>query len=376
MNRRDNQTPHEPLRTTVFGGIKTESTANCGLDRHRRPTRLRSGLIGFGSWILLLGFGVSATADSGLCGMSPEGFSESVEGLPEPIRAVWRATVLIEGAALVNPKDETPTIRTNRGSGLIIRGVDRRGVALVVTNAHVIRCGDVPCRLRLGLSRSGDWNTHVWTTVVRVVSEGQKRDLAILEVVVPEEAAVEAPDFVTTGCIDSEAPTVIAIGWPDLRFRVEWGVDPPGNHEDHVKRFSTGLYLSALDGYRPVSKKRGRLKRMGVVFHNADVLPGSSGGPLVNSAGEVLGINTHVVGNTENTHRRYCARRDAHDMDGGCVHLAISSSEIADFYARVFHERLDVAQCSPPRTDSNDSRVASAKPEATDRVTGGLTAER
>jgi hypothetical protein len=56
-------------------------------------------------------------------------------------------------------------------------------------------------------------------------------------------------------------------------------------------------------------------------------------------------------------------------MDGDCVHLAISSREIADYFTRVFRDRLDVASCSPPNEIPNDLRIASAKPETTERVT-------
>jgi S1-C subfamily serine protease len=315
--------------------------------------------------VVLGAAGLATASNDGLFETTPEGFSESVHGLPEAVLSAWSATVLIEGAAVIKPESPEPTLRTNRGSGLVVRVADRRGQAVVITNAHVVECGPVPCELRVGFSRGSHRDHHVWSGEARITSVDTRRDLAFLTVEVPPGAGIEEPRFATPSCVDTGDRAVVSIGWPDLTKRRTWGVDPPENHIDHVKRYSSGLFLSEVSGYRPLSRTRGRLERMGVVFHNADVLPGSSGGPVVSRTGEVLGINTHVVSNTRNSHLRYCARRDVHDMENDCVHLAISSAEIADYFKKTFRGRMDVAECDPPRRQTARTRVAAADSDRT-----------
>jgi hypothetical protein len=125
-----------------------------------------------------------------------------------------------------------------------------------------------------------------------------------------------------------------------------------------VKRYSWGSLLLGLEDYRPISRVSGPLERMAVVFHNADVLPGSSGGPVVTGDGRVVGINTQVVGRTEPEVNSYCARTALTDLDARCVHLAISSTEITAEYERVFDSRLEVAECATTVADRAEPSAA------------------
>ena len=85
---------------------------------------------------------------------------------------------------------------------------------------------------------------------------------------------------------------------------------------------------------------------MRIIFHNADVLPGSSGGPLVNRDGEVIGLNTQVLGDVSAPDQhRFCAMRDPHQEPGECVHVAITSKELVEEYERVYTSRIMLAEC-------------------------------
>jgi S1-C subfamily serine protease len=291
---------------------------------------------------------------------SPEGFSTSWDGLSEPVLDAWLATVLIQGQAIVAHSGDDPKIRTNRGSGVVVRLKRGGRSAVVVTNAHVLRCRERVCNPQVGFADREDPGGQVWTDEARVIWSDDARDLAFVEVRVPRHAEVKQARFASTDCIDSEARDVVAIGWPDLTSRTRWGVDPPQNSSDHVKRYSTGKFLISLGSYRPRPQVRHKMERMSVVFHNADVLPGSSGGALVNTRGEIVGINTHVVGNTDRSvHNQYCARQEIHEPGSGCVHLAIASTEVVEVYRQVYSNKIKLAQCTSPSDVDDSQRVAS-----------------
>ena len=290
--------------------------------------------------------GLSAVADVGMADFSPEGFSVSSEGLPESTVEVWYATVLIEGRGVVWPLGERPRLRLRRGSGIVVKLDEERRVAVVATNAHVITCDRGACDIRVGFGDPFSANGPKWAETVQVVSRNTGKDLAFVEVHIPDGAEIQTARFASSECGDTGVDRVVAIGWPDLNVRREWGVPPPPNHKAHVKRYSHGLILLWLKRYRMRPEVELLSERLQVIFHNADVLPGSSGGPLVNRDGEVVGLNTQVLGDVSAPdHHRFCARRDPHQGPGECVHVAITSKELVEEYERVYASRITLADC-------------------------------
>ncbi len=95
------------------------------------------------------------------------------------------------------------------------------------------------------------------------------------------------------------------------------------------------------------------LDRLQVIFHNADVLPGSSGGPLTNRNGEVLGVNTMIEGRVESSEdHEFCASPDSQKA-GECVHVAISSQEVIKEFEQFYSSRLTLADCALPLEHDN-----------------------
>ena len=143
--------------------------------------------------------------------------------------------------------------RDGRGSGIVV------AAGKVLTNAHNLRDGSTSVTFADGRSVQG--------SVSGVDGDG---DLVVLD--------VDTGNAVTAA-LASEAP---ALG--DVVFTVSRG--------GHRTRVSFGMVASvdvAFEG------PRGR-RIAGGVEHTAPLARGSSGGPLADSSGKVLGLNTHRTG--------------------------------------------------------------------------------
>ncbi len=155
------------------------------------------------------------------------------------------------------------------GAGSSVVGIGQRwgvgsGIVLdenrVLTNAHNIRGGQVTVTFADGHTAEG--------TVAGTDIDG---DLAVVEV-----ETGQAP-------VLSWATDAPALGTP------VFGLSNPGGRGLRV----TFGFVSGID--RSFRGPRG-LRITGSLEHTAPLLPGSSGGPVLNAAGELLGINTNRLG--------------------------------------------------------------------------------
>ena len=159
--------------------------------------------------------------------------------------------------------DSTPQERETEsvGSGVVFEHV---GEKLVLTNAHVVDDAD---SIRLT-----DIHGNVWPATV--IGTDELLDVAVLRV----DEGAEALAAATLG--DSEEIEIgdwaIAIGNPlGLSYTVTLGI------------------ISATD--RDIAKPSGVGSYSNLIQTDAAINPGNSGGPLVNAAGEVVGINTLIA---------------------------------------------------------------------------------
>lgn len=167
------------------------------------------------------------------------------------------------------------------GTGTVWR-VDGDG-ALIVTNAHVLGSGHPDRRHERGALRmlDGDGTAHD----VEVLRRDDALDLALL--------CVASAGSLTGLCFAEQTPRVgewvFAIGNP-------WG------QQGVVTRgvISTVGAVATRDG-----------RRVNAIRSDVRLAPGNSGGPLLNAAGEVVGINTMIV--------------------GGDLSVAIAASAVADW---------------------------------------------
>ncbi len=164
---------------------------------------------------------------------------------------------------------------------------------LIVTNEHVIRDN-------AEVVVDGD---HFPKQLVRVLYVDVKYDLAFLEA----PAGADSPEVQLGESKDlREGDQVIAVGHP------------------------LGLKYSATKGI--VSNMRHEQGDIFYIQHDAALSPGNSGGPLINEAGEVVGINTFVM-------------RDGNSI-GFSLPVEYLEGSIADFLAAGRKVSARCASCS------------------------------
>lgn len=146
--------------------------------------------------------------------------------------------------------------RWRGGSGVVI-GEDR-----ILTNAHNLHGDEI--RVTFADGRTAD------ATVAGVDTDG---DLAVLNA--PTQGA---------RALELGADTSAAIGTPVVAL---------GNPNGHGPRVTLGFVSGVGRSFRG---PRGR-RVAGAIEHTAPLMPGSSGGPVVDLGGRLLGINTNRLGN-------------------------------------------------------------------------------
>jgi serine protease Do len=145
--------------------------------------------------------------------------------------------------------------RWGAGSGIVL------GEGRVLTNAHNVRGDEVTVTFAGGRTAQG-------TVVARDIDA----DVAVIDTDTSGASVLPWAD----GTATSIGTPVFALSNPGGRgLRVTFG------------------FVSGVD--RAFRGPRGR-RITGSVEHTAPLLPGSSGGPIVNAAGQLLGINTNRLG--------------------------------------------------------------------------------
>ena len=236
-------------------------------------TKLTMGLIGIvGMLVLALGF-VLVAGDSGAGSDSADGGTVATESAPETISDDPAETdnapaleVLVEEQQIVDIYEEVSpavvlvSVGFGTGSGFLI---DDEGH--ILTNNHVVDgASNVSVTLSDGTELDGV-----------VLGTDPADDIALIQV---DPAGFRGIEPLRLGDSDNLVPgqLAIAIGSPfGLEGTITVGV-------------ISGLdrSLTGNDG-RPIT---------GVIQTDAALNPGNSGGPLLNSSGEVIGINTAIEG--------------------------------------------------------------------------------
>ncbi len=156
-----------------------------------------------------------------------------------------------------------------RGSGFLWNSK-----GYIVTNYHVIKKGK---RFSVKFSK----NTVI---KARLIGFDKRNDIAVLRLV----STKSLPESIKASRIRLGDSSVLKVGQLAIAIGNPYGLD---------KSMTTGI-ISALNRYISQS---GSWSDQGLIQTDASVNPGNSGGPLLDSQGRLIGMNTMIVSSTKSS---------------------------------------------------------------------------
>lgn len=174
----------------------------------------------------------------------------------------------------------------DRGTGVIFKV--ENNFAYIVTNQHVVG-RDTTFQLDV-YSTAHDHHYNPWGANGQVLAVDHERDLAVIRTACPPPRQCFAAEFGDSLALSVGDP-VVAIGYPraDVQplanvrpIKIDGELDPPSVTQGIVSAFR----------YHSTRKRQ-------LVQHDAPINTGSSGSPLFNSDGMIVGINTFEIRGSE-----------------------------------------------------------------------------
>ena len=189
----------------------------------------------------------------------------------------WTAPVLAEASdvdaaargvvrVVVIGRDGETIFVVSHGTGFAV------SPEMVVTNAHVVAEAVENPRLSLGIVPSDGGNA----VFARLVAVSERNDLALIETTSP----MRLPPLTIAGNPAHDAGAVTAVGYPQNVDRAQ-GLEMADLFRAQPPVKATGF----LSGRRPS-------REFDTLLHTAPIARGSSGGPLLDDCGRVVGVNS------------------------------------------------------------------------------------
>jgi S1-C subfamily serine protease len=251
-----------------------------------------------------------------------EGFWEV--NLPPSAQTAWQSTVQVRCLQIQMCETEKIKKKIKVGAGFIVDLDPERKKALIVTNNHCIkRQKNLPYKYEVKIplrpGKESKKEKYFLTRKVSVVMAHSDKDLAYLSVQYPHNPHPTAAHLKAIDKHGYSSGKVISIGFPHLPLRQgkNWNVSRPKNYKKIIKRYSRGKLLA-----KGLSRDK-----VYILAHNADMLPGSCGGPLVDEEGNIVGINSLVF----HPDKKNVDDASLYDYCPGApnrFYVAISSSEV------------------------------------------------
>ena len=213
-------------------------------------------------------------------------FTLSYLSITQPAPIVVNDTEMVNwvtgAAAAASPSVVTLSVESSSGSGSG-SGVMLTEDGYILTNAHVVTLG--------GLTEDANVTVRLWSGNVyaaKLVGYDTVYDLAVVKI---EETGLKPIVFADSDKLNV-GDSVVAIGAPlGLSSTVTQGIVSALNRTIQVASSavndSPGLQLWNGTGNAPISLQ--------VIQTDAAINPGNSGGALVNSKGELIGINEAIA---------------------------------------------------------------------------------
>ncbi len=168
------------------------------------------------------------------------------------------------------------------GSGVIISNQGH-----ILTNYHVIKNND---NLRILLHYEYDLGEYEeYFHKVEFIKQDPEKDLALLKIINPKTYLFPIKISAKKPSVGSR---VHAIGHPDFQF---WS-------------YTSGFISQTREDYEWTTQDKGRVRKANVYLTQTPIGEGSSGGPLLNNYGNLIGLNT--FGSTINNFQNFAVTVD------------------------------------------------------------------